>query len=308
MKKVLTILIILICPILVRSVSEITKDEVKNKEPSSVTVKIDTQIEKAKVRKGDEITFSIIVEQSGGNQPYLFELEEPELSGLQLIKIYSEDNIFPDGKFKRIYRLLLKAIENGEGRISSAKVYYTLPGQDKKTQLIVPSEKIDILPARKSYKKEIGYLILAISVLCVAYFGIMTLKKFRIMQEVKSSKEKETNKTPYDKAMEKLNVLESLQMEGKISKFYEGIERLLKSYFYERYQLNLLNKTGNEIAEMLVSKKDLIKCEPEKIKSIFNRCEEVKFTGLKPTKNQQEEIKTDIINFLNQDKNKEEQK
>jgi len=276
------------------------------KEESGVKVKVDTQIDKKKVHKGDEVTFSIIVEQSGGNAPYLFELESPELSGLELVKEYSEDTIFASGQFRRDYKLILKATEEGEGRISSAKIYYTVPNQDKKNQLIVPSENIEVLKERKSYKKEISYFIVAILAICVSYFGMSGLKKLKVLKEVKRLKEKEANKTPYDKAMEKLNSLESLQIEGNISTFYEGVEKVLKNYLYEKYDLNVLNKSGREIADLLMVKKDLLKFKSDKVKPIFERCEEVKFTGIKPIKNQQEEIKKDLINFLNDDKNKEE--
>ena len=277
-----------------------------NKEESSVKVKVDTQIDKKKVRKGGGVTFSIIVEQSGGDEPYLFELESPELSGLELVKEFSEDTIFAGGQFRRDYKLILKATEEGEGRISSAKIYYTIPNQDKKNQLIVPSENIEVLKERKSYKREISYLIVAILAICVSYFGLSGLKKLKVLKEVKRLKEKEANKTPYDKAIEKLNSLESLQIEGNISAFYEGIEKALKNYLYEKYDLNVLNKSGREITDLLLTKKDALKFESDKVKSIFERCEEVKFTGIKPIKNQQEEIKKDLINFLNDDKNKEE--
>ena len=277
-----------------------------SKKESSVKVKVDTQIDKKKIHKGDEITFSIIVEQSGGDAPYLFELESPELSGLELVKEYSEDTIFAGGQFRRDYKLILKATEEGEGRISSAKIYYTIPNQDKKNQLIVPSENIEVLKERKSYKKEISYIIVAILAICVSYFGMLGLKKLKVLKEVKRLKEKEANKTPYDKAIEKLNSLESLQIEGSISAFYEAIEKVLKGYLYEKYNLYVLNKSGREVADLLMAQKDSLKFESDKVKSIFERCEEVKFTGIKPIKSQQEEIKKGLINFLNNDKNKEE--
>ena len=105
MKKVLFILIGVICSlnlVFAKSTQNQSTDSIiEDKEESNVVVKVDTHLDKKKVHKGEELIFSIIIEQSGGGDPYLYELDEPEFSGLELIKQYSKDTIFTDRRFKR---------------------------------------------------------------------------------------------------------------------------------------------------------------------------------------------------------------
>jgi len=176
-------------------------------------------------------------------------------------------------------------------QVNTVHVDTTKAFKDIKAPIQAPFSWLELLP-------YIGYGLLALIILGgITYYIIRSMKK----QKPVITEKPKVLIPPHTKALEALEKLglQKLWQEGKIKDYYTGITDILRMYLEERYGINALEMTTDEMM-LALKRKDISEGMKQKLRDILVLSDLVKFAKENPLPADHEFCFNSSIDFVNE--------
>lgn len=268
--------------------------------------KVKAQVETSNIRIGEQFSYRISV-----NETKNVILPKLELQGLEIIDSAKVDTL----QNKLIQRYVITGFDSGSFYIPQQQVFIRNQAYLTDSLLInvatveVDTTKIKKYPI-KSIKKEpyvfddfkIYIYLLAAALLIIGFWIYWFVIRKRKMEE-----DTPTYRilAPYEEAMVKLNELDEklLWQNNKVKEYYSELTDIIRNYIERELKVPALEKTSDEIVEML---KDFNEAETilttkeniQKLRGLFTEADLVKFAKSKPLAPEIEEDRKDAEEII----------
>lgn len=251
----------------------------------SSEIRITARVDKKQVPLNRTFKLTVRVEWSGNIERYqISELDDPVINNLEIISTSSADFRTVEGgvqKAARVYEFELKPKTLGMAYIEATMVTYvdveTGEGHTLKTNRI-DVEVIESVP-EPGEKKGVGYYLLFIGlpVLIAALVGEIVRRNLK--------KRKEVPEIVPEKSLEEQfleNIKTSLgpeRVKTNISEGYYLLSRFARKYLKEKYEIDALELTTDEILKTLSDRDDIDDSMVQMIDEVLRTCDLAKFSG-----------------------------
>ena len=248
-------------------------------------VRITCQVDKKQVPLNRTLKLTVRVEWSGDiNRYQIGELEDPILKNLQIISTSSADLHKVEGgtqKAARIYEFTLKPQTLGMAYIEQTMLTYidveSGEGHTLKTNRI-DVEVIESVP-EPGQKRGAIYRYPVIG-LVVLIFGIIAAIIGRKQKRKKKEQEIIPVKSLEEEFLDHLHKSLSVnRVQADISEGYYLLSRIARRYLKEKYKIDALELTTDEILKTLSDRDDVDEAMAKMIDEILRTCDLAKFSG-----------------------------
>jgi len=263
--------------------------------------KVKAQVETSNIRIGEQFNLRISV-----NETENVILPKLELKGLEIIDSAKVDTL----QNMLIQKYIITGFDSGSFYIPQQQVFIRNQAYLTDSLLInVATVEIDTTKVKKypikSIKKEPYtfddfkvYIYLLLAALAIIAFWIywFVIRKRKIEDEEPTYRLLE----PYEEAMFKLNELDEklLWQNNKVKQYYSELTEIVRNYIERELKVPALEKTSDEVIEMLRDFNDAESIETtkeniEKLRDLFREADLVKFAKSKPLAPEIEEDRKD---------------
>jgi len=272
-----------------------------NKQAPPPKIIVEGRLEKVSVPFDSEVVFHVTVSWLGQGGRYSLDFpSRPRLQNLEMLassmENLSESSDVGTTFIKRFtYRFRARHQEPAE--IGTVSVKYEDTLTHIKSTVSTQAVSLTILPPNKESFRKTFYIssIIAVLIILAVFVYLVVLKRGRL------SKNKEFESLPEftieEKVERELDKLEILHNSGDIKEFYSGVSRLLKTYLFDKYNIESLKGTTAKIDNLL---KDA--GFPEEFQVTVDRvlsvCDNVKFAQYNPEPNEFERVKNKFLTLL----------
>lgn len=255
---------------------------------------VKTKIDTTKIRLGEEIKYTVIVEAD--QLATVIFPEGQTFSPLEMIESYKVDTSFAQAKMTLIKKYGLTQFDSGSYKIPRQRILIgdrtiqTDSFQIEVANVVLDTVNqglYDIKPAIElptDYSKFWKYLLWIIPVLLA-----IVLFLFWLLRRHKKRIEAEKYIPPFEKALASLEALDKTDFiaSAKYKEYYSTLTDTVRRYYDEKVYDRALESTTDELIERLELEKDSghIDFNPQTIqqlKDIFKRADLVKFARINP--------------------------
>ena len=265
----------------------------------SGSIAIQSRVDRNKIRIGDLIKYTIIVQHDKN-----VEIQMPALgANLGSFEIRDYVDLQPvkqEGKIIHQREFTISTFETGDFEIPPVEVRYRTVGDTtwkaistEKLKITVesmkPSEEGDIrdikspLEIPRDWWRLIRWILAGVLVVAIGVVAYVIVKRHRQGKSIIPRKEK-PKRPPHEIALEALKELEREKLieKGEVKLFYIKISEIIRSYFEERFFIPALEMTTGQLIEAMKE----AEIENEVIKpteEFLNLCDLAKFAKYVPS-------------------------
>jgi hypothetical protein len=305
------ILVLLICCVLFVGCPPDGKESAPPDAPDASTpVELTAQVDRAKARVGEPITFRLTLEAEPGISVDLPEVG-PRIQGLRIVDLGKEGPKKREGRIwsQRWYEL--RADFTGSYVLPAVSLPYTdLEGKDhtaETKQVFVEVESVldqagdeqdirGLKPLEKA-KREIPRWWVFLTLGSLAILGLLLglLLYFR-----RKRRTREAHRTPEEIARDELEDLEAtgLLEEERYREYVFGLSLIFRRYLERRLRIPAAEQTTEEILVSLRKAKHLDKTLKEEARSLLEETDPIKYRGLAPQPTETEAWRSRLISFI----------
>jgi len=261
-------------------------------------VSLQTTVDKTQLAVGErlEVVVSMEWEQTQGNDIFVVNIDPPASKSLALLdsKESTASKLTSKGPTgTRTLRYTFMATEAGDVTLDPVLVeYITSPDQKDPSSKRGESIQVKIISRHKGLLNKVQRIFtVLIGIIFIIGAPIFLWKKgiFRRFKRKTSS----NSFTLEKEKLAKLKETRMFQTSGDIVPLYRDVEHLLMGYIESKYAVPVRGKTSGEF-ESIAKAKEI----PAELKNLYTRtlnvAERVRFSGLYPTKDEQEKFLRDI--------------
>lgn len=279
-------------------------------------VKINAQFDSTKILIGDQIKFRINIDQPAGTTVKVPAFTEKIADKIEVLKVFLPDTVKQNNRLKVSYEYLVTSFDSGEYVLPAIAIPVTT-GAGTDTLQVTPSE-LTVLPVPTDTITQVkdikppmntpinfaelwpyiaGFVLLVVIGWLVFYY-LRKLKKGVEPVRVKRIE------PPHVIAIQELDKLraEKLWQNNMVKQYYVRLSEIVRVYAAERYGIEALEMTTEEIVESLRS---AIVEEPgsvELVKNLLTLADLVKFAKANPLPNENEVSLLNAYQFVNNTK------
>lgn len=275
--------------------------------------KVKAQVETSNIRIGEQFNYRISVNETDN-----VILPKLELKGLEIIDSAKVDTL----ENMLIQKYVITGFDSGSYYIPQQQVFIKNQAYLTDSLLInVATVEVDTTKVKKypikSIKKEPYvfddfkiYIYLLLAALAIIGFWIYWF----VIRKRKMEEDTPTYRVlaPYEEAMFKLNELDEklLWQNNKVKQYYSELTEIIRNYIERELKVPALEKTSDEIIEVLKDFNDAetintTKENIEKLRELFREADLVKFAKSKPLADEIEEDRKDAELIIHNLKPKE---
>lgn len=279
-------------------------------------VKIDARFDSTQILIGDQIKFRINIDQPEGAMVKVPAFTEKIAEKIEVLKVFLPDTVKQDNRLKVSYEYLVTSFDSGEYVLPSIAMPVTT-GSRTDTLRVTP-EGLTVLPVVtdtvtqvKDIKPPLNtpinfaelwpYIAGFVLLVAIVWFVFYYLRKQKKGVEPVRVKR---NEPPHVLAIQELDKLraEKLWQNNMVKQYYVRLSEIVRVYAGERYGIEALEMTTEEIVESL---RRAIVEEPgsvELVKNLLTLADLVKFAKANPLPNENEVSLLNAYQFVNNTK------
>lgn len=241
------------------------------------------------IHLGTEIKYIIQVSWEGKlGELEVDEPDPPLLNNLKLMKVIPSNKISPETNraiAEFIYHL--EGLEKGKSYIGMLDANYRLKDGSGQGTLRIKEQRFEVLPKRRNWRRAAltGLAVLGIlAFTAIIGFGVFYFIKKRSAPTPEPEAEVSS---PYERIIGELSSMRLFLIEGEIRDFYSKLTKLAKGFIAVTQGKELTKCTTDELLHTL-QEKNYNAEDRDKIFSILELCDRVKFAGYIPTHSENE--------------------
>ena len=246
-------------------------------------------------------TIKYVVQVSWEGKLGDIEVEEPDppiLNNLRLVKVAPSNKISPESnRAIAEFTYHLKGMEEGKAFIGMIDANYRLEDGSGKGSFRLKEQRLKILPPKHNWGKIFltgaGVLVGLALLGGVGYTGIQFLKRRPAPPPVDDS---ETT-SPYERILGELASMRLFLVEGEIRDFYSKLTKLAKGFVGVTEGEEITRLTTEELLKKL-EERNYNPENRDRIFSILELCDRVKFAGYIPTQSENEQVLKDFETLM----------
>ncbi len=251
-----------------------------------------------KIHAGDTIRY--VVQVSWRGKLGEIEVDEPDpplLTNLNLIKVVPSNKISPEHhRAISEFTYVLKALAKGKAYIGIIDATYRLTDGSGHGSFRLKERRFEILPPRHNWRRiflRTGSTLVIVLIVGGAGFLIVRYWKRRPAPE---PVENEIT-SPYERILGELSSMRLFLVEGEIRDFYTKLTKLAKGFVAITESNEITKLTTDELLHTL-QERDYNPENRDRIFSILEMCDRVKFAGYIPTQSENEQVLKDFETLI----------
>jgi len=246
-------------------------------------------------------TLKYVVQVSWKGKLGELEVEEPDpplLSNLRLVKVTPSNKISPE-RNRAIAEFIyyLKPMETGKAYIGMIDAGYRLRDDSGHGSFRLKEHRFEVMPPKHNWGRIIMtflFIVLALALIGGLFFLVAFLLKNRpAPQPVVES----DTTTPYERILGELASMRLFLVEGEIRDFYSKLTKLAKGFVAVTEGDDVIRLTTDELLHRL-QERDYNPENRDRIFSILEMCDRVKFAGYIPTQSENERVLKDFDTLI----------
>lgn len=279
-------------------------------------IKVNAAFDSTKILIGDQIKFRISIDQPANVVVKVPAFTEKIADKIEVLKVFLPDTVKQDTRLKVSYEYLVTSFDSGEYVLPAIAIPVTT-GAKTDTLQVIPSG-LTVLPVATDTTTQvkdikpplntpinfaelwpyIASFLLLVAIIWLVFYYLKKRKKLNEPLRIKR------NEPPHLVAIQELDKLraEKLWQNNMVKQYYVRLSEIVRVYAGERYGVEALEMTTDEIIESLRS---TIVDEPgsvELVKSVLTLADLVKFAKANPLPNENEVSMLNAYQFVNNTK------
>ncbi|MBV1924428.1 MAG: DUF4381 domain-containing protein, partial [Flavobacteriaceae bacterium] len=275
---------------------------------------VSSSIDSTKIKIGEEIQYSIIVEAD--TTDLVVFPEGQTFLPLEVIESYKVDTTFENAKYRLLKKYGVTQFDSGKYTIPSQRIninnkaFQTDSVKVEVVDVVVDTTQqkmFTIKPAIEIKKPPFDFIkaLYWIVPVLLIIAGIVYL----LFRRKKRKEEREKELPPYEEALVALQELDSSHLleEDKSKEYYSSLTEIIKRYLDREVDDKALESTSNELIERLELHRDSGNFDFDsetisKLDKIFKRADLIKFAKMKEQEGQASVDRSTIEEILNETK------
>ncbi|HEY4787683.1 MAG TPA: hypothetical protein VIH57_16615 [Bacteroidales bacterium] len=279
----------------------------------SIAQQVNARLDSSVIKIGDQVKLHFDIEIPGNAKVNLPVFTDTISSTIEVVKTFPPDFSRKNGKLHIVQDMLITSFDSGYHQIPPIAFPYTI-GQNKDTlhsaalNLTVNTIPVDTTKDFRDIKPPLSvrFSLLDYWMYIAGFFGLILIGFF-IWFIIKLRKKEPLFGTdrviehPHVIALRELDVLraEKLWQSGKIKPYYTKLTEIIRLYIFNRFQVNALEMTSEEIINVLKSAGLEDPNNIELIHQMFSTADLVKFAKWQPLPDENEVNLLNAYQFVN---------
>ncbi|MCS7231259.1 MAG: hypothetical protein RMJ67_03890 [Elusimicrobiota bacterium] len=268
-------------------------------------IKTQTFLNKKKVFLGDFFEYNILLQYPNNISIKNFDIYEviKDTSGVENFILYKKENkkykSFLSNKTKEKFKFYIIATQLGKLKLNEFEIKYVDLNNNEEKTIIIPPIEIEVVPYPKPKNKKFdGEIIdikkqiwvknyIGIALLLIIIMGIISYIIYNYNKKpIRLEKAQPQILDPKEVALKKLDELwnKNYIEKGYIKEFYLELTEIVRWYIEQKYEINALELTTEEL--FLALKKKVFKNYNIKLKSFLDNADLAKFAKYVPEKSE----------------------
>ncbi|MCX7910254.1 MAG: hypothetical protein N2505_01545 [Endomicrobia bacterium] len=268
-------------------------------------IKTQTFLNKKKVFLGDFFEYNILLQYPNNISIKNFDIYEviKDTSGVENFILYKKENkkykSFLSNKTKEKFKFYIIATQLGKLKLNEFEIKYVDLNNNEEKTIIIPPIEIEVVPYPKPKNKKFdGEIIdikkqiwvknyIGIALLLIIIMGIISYIIYNYNKKpIRLEKAQPQILDPKEVALKKLDELwnKNYIEKGYIKEFYLELTEIVRWYIEQKYEINALELTTEEL--FLALKKKVSKNYNIKLKSFLDNADLAKFAKYVPEKSE----------------------
>ncbi len=286
-------------------------------DPSEHRPKASLQLDADEATIGEKIGARLVAEGPSG---ILFEFPDlrSSLEPLDVTDINIEKAASEDGKIRQDASFFIASYVTGAIEIPALEIPYDLDGTENsvstepitltiRSVLGSESEELADIKGPERIPPDLTMLLVILVIVLAVAAGVITARylyrKYKNLKRVVPLEDIFSRVPPHEWVYAELDRLlgKKLLEEGRFKEFYVSLSEILKRYLEGRYRIDTLEKTTEELSEIMAQARIERKVRSE-VESILKKSDIVKFARSIPTYDQSKQTIQEVYSFVDRTK------
>jgi hypothetical protein len=247
------------------------------------------------IRLGKTIQYTVQISWKGKlGEIEVDEPDVPRFTNLKLKKVVPSNTISPEtDRAITEFTYFLKPVRKGRAYIGIIDANYRLNDASGKGSFRLKERRFEVLPPRYNWGRIFLYILITVlSAGTIVGLVFLIIRFIKNQPQPLPSSDSETT-TPYERILGELASMRLFLVEGEIRDFYSKLTKLAKGFVAVTEGKEIISLTTDELLHSLQDH-DYNPENRDRIFTILEMCDRVKFAGYIPSQSENEQILKDF--------------